>query len=175
MFFSPATNVLHSRYCLWWQNFFSDGCATWGEVKRVTGAITCRCLELNPISVIKKDPFDSLWFRHRWRRKKNKYAGNEKAQRKKEGLTWRRRWSGTSASGLWRWWRTDRGSCGWSSHSRASRTPPVDTGTWTHPTVGWHTCLRFCTHLERSGLKMHSAHSDHLKQRFCFILIYIDI
>ena len=80
-------------------------------------------------------------------------------------LTRKRRWSGTFAAGLGRWWRTVRGSCGWSSRSRASCTPLVDTRTWSRLRDGSRTGRHSCTRRAHSGLMMHSAHSVHLREK----------
>lgn len=77
-------------------------------------------------------------------------------------LTWRTRWNGTSASGLWRWRRTVRGNCAWSSRSRASRTPPVDTRTWIHRRDDSRTCRRSYTRRVYTCRTRRSPHSAHL-------------
>lgn len=90
-------------------------------------------------------------------------------------LTWRTRWSGTSASGLWRWRRTVRGNCAWSSHSRASRTPPADTRTWIHQQGDSRTCRRSYTRRVYTCRTMHLLHSAHLEEKdklfFSIILV----
>lgn len=80
-------------------------------------------------------------------------------------LTWRIQWSGTSASGLWRWQRTVRGNCAWSSRSRASRTPLVDTHTWIHRRDDSHIRHRSCTRRVYTCLMMHLPRSAHLLDR----------
>lgn len=80
-------------------------------------------------------------------------------------LTWGTRWSGTSASGLWRWQRTVRGNCAWSSRSRASRTPLMDTRTWIHRRDDSHIRHRSCTRRVYICLMMHLPHSAHLLER----------
>lgn len=89
-------------------------------------------------------------------------SSRKEREKGKKVLTWRTQWSGTSASGLWRWRRTARGNCGWSFHSRASRTPPSDTDTWSHQRAGWHIRRHFCTRPVHSGLMMHLARSARL-------------
>lgn len=110
----------------------------------------------------------------KWHLKKRQ----QEERRKESGkvLTWRRRWSGTFVAGLWRWWRTVPGSCGWSSRSRVSRTPPVNTGTWSRPPAGWHTGRRSYTHRAHSGPTIHSPRSARLREERgigCHYILFI--
>lgn len=61
--------------------------------------------------------------------------------------------------------RSEAGSFGWSSRSRASRSRQRDTRTWSHRPAGWHKCLRFYRLPERSGQSGTTAHSAPLKNR----------